>query len=109
MSNAVIEAPVLEAAAVLVPEAPAVAEVTPVVSEVVVAEEVRTKRVYNKRARKFRLTEQNAIIKSVKEIGLVATAAKFDTLPIRISAICKARKVKVPRGRRPNAKVEAAA
>lgn len=61
-------------------------------------------RIYTKRVRKFNLQTANAIVKSVKEIGVVATAKAFNTLPIYVSDLCKKRKVKVQRGRRPAAK-----
>ena len=68
----------------------------------------REVRVYTKRVRKFNLQQQNAIIKSVKEIGVMPTAEKFNTLYIRVAKIVKGRKVKVARGRRPSPKAVAA-
>jgi len=62
-------------------------------------------RSYVKRQRKFTLQERNALIKSVKEIGVVATAAKFNTLYIRVADICSKSRITVKRGRRPLAKV----
>jgi len=59
-------------------------------------------RSYVKRQRKFTLQERNAIIKSVKEIGVVATAAKFNTLYIRVADICSKSRISVKRGRRPS-------
>lgn len=85
-------------------------EETPEINELleavaVVEEEARTKRVYNKRKKKFSMTEQNMLIRDVKAIGLVAAAAKWNSLPIYVSKAMKSRKVAVKRGRRPNPKV----
>jgi hypothetical protein len=60
-----------------------------------------SKRSYVKRQRKFTLQERNSIIKSVKEIGVVATADKFNTLYIRVADICDKSRISVKRGRRP--------
>jgi hypothetical protein len=64
-------------------------------------------RSYVKRVRKFDLKTQNAIASSIKAIGVVATAEKFNTLYVYVAKLAKARKITVNRGRRPGTKLAA--
>lgn len=49
---------------------------------------------------KFNLKERNAIRVSIKEIGVVATAQKFDSLPKYISAVGHSFRMNIKRGRK---------
>ena len=66
------------------------------------------KRKYTKRrgaaGRKFKLTELNEIRRSIKEVGIVKTAERFNTLAIYVQEIAAKYNIEVRRGRRPKPK-----
>ena len=99
-----VEAPVASAEVAEVAEALEIIPKAVVDAIAPVDSEVSTKRKYTKRKKKFSATEQNMLVRDVKSMGLVAATEKWNSLAIYVKAAMVARKVTVPRGRRPGTK-----